>query len=91
MGKALSPEERHEWSSERLKAFIEGFQRMFATDGITQQDYDKVNQIVMPKSATSEAHSLFNRRKPPRCRSTCATTATSPNHGGVEGTDWEVV
>jgi hypothetical protein len=63
MREVFSPEEGHERGRERIDALIERFERTLATDGIAQEHDYKVNQIVMAKSASDEAHPLFNRRK----------------------------
>jgi hypothetical protein len=55
---------RHEWGGEGVDTHIERWKSAFATDGVTQQHDDKVDQDVSAKPTPSEAHTFFNRRKP---------------------------
>ena len=46
--------------SSLIRVDVEGFERMFATDGIAEQHDRKVNEVVMAKPTPGEAHPLFN-------------------------------
>jgi hypothetical protein len=60
---AITPKEGHERLSPRLDPLVEGFQRAFATDGIADEDGDKINHVVMPEASTSKAYLFLDGGK----------------------------
>jgi len=56
-------EQGHEWASEWLHALVERGKSRFAADGIPQQHRHKVDEIIVPETATRKAHLLLYRHK----------------------------
>src|SRR5712691_5759813 len=62
-GQTLPSEERHEGRGKRMQALVEGFQRVFATDGVPEEHGHKVNHIVVAEAAAGKAHTLTDGGK----------------------------
>src|SRR5207249_7548806 len=60
---AFPSEQGHEGASERLNALIERCQGRFAAAGIPQQHSHKVDEIIVPETATRKAHLPLSRHK----------------------------
>ena len=61
-------------------------------DRVAEEDREKVDDLVVAEAPPRKAHALdfWRQRDPARCR--CSTLrATSPNHAGVAGTEWDEV
>jgi len=64
-GQLLPVEQGHEWFGERSQPFIEGFEGPFAADRIAEEDRQKVDDLVMPKTPSCKADTLLDGGKDP--------------------------
>jgi hypothetical protein len=46
-------------SGERMQALVEGFQRLFAADGVAEEHRHKVDHFIAPEAAAGKAHRAF--------------------------------
>ena len=63
MGEPVASEQGHKSGDEGEQTIIEGLEGAFATDGITDEDSDKVDHIVMAKTATGKAYAFLKSGK----------------------------
>ncbi len=52
--------QRHERNGKRLKSLVERFQRVFPTDGIAEEDREKIDDLVAPEAPPCKTHTLTN-------------------------------
>jgi hypothetical protein len=57
-GQLFPVEQGHESLCPGHQSVVEGFQRAFATNGVTEEDRQKVNHLVVPKAPPRKAHTL---------------------------------
>jgi hypothetical protein len=50
MREASAPEEGHELEGLGVSMLVERFERAFPTDGILQQDNDKIQRVIVPEA-----------------------------------------
>lgn len=58
MRQLVAIKERHKWTCKRGETFKEGLEGGLATDGIAEQEGDKVEHVEGAGPPTSEAHAL---------------------------------
>jgi hypothetical protein len=74
-----------------MQALVEGFECPFAADSVSEEHGHKVNHLVVAEATPGKAHALTDGGKDTLAVSVLGNQGTSPNLGGVEGTDWEEV
>ncbi len=60
MGELLATKEGHKRVGKGQKPFVKGLQCGFAGDRIADQNHHKIEEVVLPKARTGEAHLLLN-------------------------------
>src|SRR5260221_841292 len=64
-GQLLPVEQGHEGLRPRSQPFIEGFEGAFATDGVAEDDRQKVDHLVVPKAPPCKTDALIDGSKDP--------------------------
>ena len=61
MGQLLATKQGHERLGKRSEPFVKGQQGGFARHRITDQNGDKIDQVVLTKTCAGEAHLFLDR------------------------------
>ncbi len=52
--------QRHERNGERLKSLVECFQGALPTDGIAEENREKIDDLVAPEAPPCKTHTLID-------------------------------
>ena len=63
VGQLVARKECHEWVGERAQAIEECFEGGLSAERITEQDSDKVDNVILSSATTGQADMLRNGRK----------------------------
>src|SRR6266568_1436989 len=61
IGQLVSVKQGHERLGKRQQPFVKGQERGFARNGITDQDGDKIDEVVVTKARAGETHLILDR------------------------------
>src|SRR5437588_12366505 len=92
MGKTAAPKQRHECCLERLYSLKEVGKSPFPTDGIADQQCEKVDGFIRSEAPAHQAHGARAKAsRSPCCSRKRAMMTTSANHAGTQKRFSEVV
>ena len=61
MGQPISPKQGHEWLGKWSEPFVKGQQGRFTGQNVADQHSDKIDEVILTKTRTSETHLLLDR------------------------------